>query len=321
MFHAFKYALIGFCVFGLATTSLADGHATTSWSLDGASSKIAFGSIKKDTVGEVHSFEDLTGTVAPDGSATIEIALGSVETNIDIRNERMIEYVFKNAPAATLNAQIDMAAVSGLSVGETTVIDVEGVLSFVGAAVDIEAEMFVARLSDTSVMVTTNDMLFLSAEDAGIDAGITKLMELADLPGITRTAPITLRLIFNAEEQKAEAAPAAPATTVALDVTGDAEAGKKIFRKCKACHSVKAGKNGAGPSLHAVFGRQAGQMDGFKFSEAMATSEITWAPDTMAAFLAKPKAYVKGTSMAFAGLRKEEDAANVIAYLMDATSE
>ena len=319
MYYRIKTALIGLCALGFASVALADGHASTSWTLDGAASNVAFGSIKNDTVGEVHSFETLSGTVMPDGTATIEIALGSVQTNIDIRNERMIEHVFKGAPTATLTARIDMAEVNGLAVGETTVIDVEGMLSLVGAAVDIETEMFVARLSDSAVMVTTNDMVFLSTEDAEIDAGVTTLMELAGLSGITRTAPVTLRLVFTADEQKAEVAPAAPAPTPVVQIAGDVTQGKKVFRKCKACHSVKAGKNGAGPSLHGIFGRTAGQGDGFSYSDGMMASGIVWDRETLAAFLARPRDYVRGTSMAFAGLKKEEDLNDVIAYLFDVT--
>lgn len=321
MIYTIKNALIGLCALGFASTALADGHAATSWTLDGSTSKVAFGSIKKDTVGEVHSFETLSGTVIPDGTARIEIALNSIQTNIDIRNERMIEHVFKSAPTATLDATIDMSELDELAIGHTTVIDVEGVLSLVGVDIDIETEMFVARLSNTSVMVTTNDMLFLGTEDAGIDAGVTKLMELADLPGITRTAPVTLRLIFNADEQKAEAAPAAPAPKQVALVSGDVKAGKKVFRKCKACHSVKEGKNGAGPSLYGVIGRTAGHLNGFSYSDAMAASGIVWDTETLAGFLARPKDYLKGTSMAFSGLRKEEDLNDVIAYMLDVTSK
>lgn len=321
MFQILKSAVVGIAAAAWATIASADGHATQSWTLDGEASHIAFGSVKNDAAGEVHSFETLSGTVLPDGATTIEIALGSVQTNIDIRNERMIEYVFKNAPTATLNAQIDMAELAKLSVGDTTVLDVEGVLSFVGTDVDIDTEMFVARLSETRVMVTTNDMLFLNAEDAGIHAGVTKLMELAQLQGITRTSPVTLRLIFNADDQKAEVAPAAPAPVQVAQFSGDVKEGKKVFRKCKACHSVEEGKNRVGPSLHGVIGRTAGTMDGFSYSDEMATSGITWSADTLSGFLAKPKDYVKGTSMAFPGLRKEEDLKDVIAYLSDVTNK
>lgn len=297
------------------TAMMAAPAMAETWTLDPDGSKLAFGSVKKDTIGEVHSFEGLSGSVAADGSVAVEIDLTSVETYIDIRNERMMEHVFKAAKSASLAASFDMDEVKSLAVGATTLVDVEGTLNLLGTAVDIEAEMFVVRISETQVMATTNEMLWVSTADAGIDAGIDKLMELAKLPGITRTFPVTMRLMFNMDEQKAEAAPAAPATAVLASIEGDVKAGKKVFRKCKACHALKEGKNGAGPSLYNIVGAQAGQVEGFSYSNKMKESGLTWDVATLSAFLTKPKDVVKGTSMAFPGLRKEKDVVNLIAYL------
>jgi cytochrome c2 len=98
--------------------------------------------------------------------------------------------------------------------------------------------------------------------------------------------------------------------------SGDAAAGEKVFKKCKACHVVDAEKHKTGPHLVNLMGRTAGSADGFKkYSDAMKSSGIVWNEETLDAYLENPKAYVKGTRMAFAGLRKEEDRANVIAYL------
>ena len=83
-------------VFGLAgQTALAGGHAAKAWSLDSEASKLAFGSVKKDVIGEFHSFESISGMVEADGIVTVEIDLTSVQTNIDIRNERFGEHVLK----------------------------------------------------------------------------------------------------------------------------------------------------------------------------------------------------------------------------------
>ena len=288
--------------------------AAESWVLNADSSHIAFGSVKKDTVGEVHSFEKISGTVGADGTAKIEIDLSSVQTLIDIRNERMMEHVFKNAPTATLNAQIDMAEVSALAVGASTVVEAAGNIDLAGNMLELEAELFVLRISDMQVMVSTNDMIMLSIADMGLSAGIDKLMELANLPGITRVSPVTLRLIFDAGTEQAQVSPVAAATTqVAL--AGDPEAGQKVFRKCKACHSLKEGKNGAGPSLHGIMGASAASADGFRYSNAMKNSGITWNAETLAGYLADPKGYVPGNKMAFRGLRKDVDIENVIAYL------
>jgi cytochrome c len=96
---------------------------------------------------------------------------------------------------------------------------------------------------------------------------------------------------------------------------GDAEAGKKVFNKCKACHAVEEGKNKIGPSLFGVVGSAAGSVDGYKYSSSMAESGLTWDEETLDAFLKKPKDVVSGTKMTFAGLRKEDERDDVIAYL------
>ena len=99
---------------------------------------------------------------------------------------------------------------------------------------------------------------------------------------------------------------------------GDAAAGKKVFAKCRACHKMEAGKNGVGPSLHNIVGREVATAEGFtKYSKAMKAfgEGKTWDEELLNTFLEKPKDLVKGTKMAFPGLRKPEQRADVIAYL------
>ena len=97
---------------------------------------------------------------------------------------------------------------------------------------------------------------------------------------------------------------------------GDIAKGEKTFKKCAACHSVDKEKNKTGPHLVNLFGREAGSLESYKkYSKAIKTSGIVWNEETLDGFLAKPKSYLKGTKMAFAGLKKEEDRANIIAYL------
>jgi cytochrome c len=101
----------------------------------------------------------------------------------------------------------------------------------------------------------------------------------------------------------------------AAHADGDADKGKKVFNKCKACHTLEAGKNRVGPSLHGIFGRAAGTVEGFKYSDAMTSSGITWDETSLDSYLKDPKAVVPGTKMVFAGLKKEEDIQDLLAYL------
>ena len=96
---------------------------------------------------------------------------------------------------------------------------------------------------------------------------------------------------------------------------GDPSKGKKVFKKCKACHSLNPGKKKVGPSLHGVIGNKAGKMKGFKYSKAMKKAEITWDDASLDSYLTKPRKFLKGTRMSFAGLKKKKDRDNVIAYI------
>lgn len=102
-------------------------------------------------------------------------------------------------------------------------------------------------------------------------------------------------------------------------VPGDAEAGERVFNKCKACHQVgEDAKNRVGPVLNGIVNGPVGAVEDFRYSnvfQEMNAEGKTWTPEELAAFLEKPRDYAKGTKMAFAGLRKEEERTNVIAYL------
>jgi cytochrome c len=100
---------------------------------------------------------------------------------------------------------------------------------------------------------------------------------------------------------------------------GDAAKGEKVFKKCKACHAVgEKAKNKVGPALNGIVGAPAAQAEGFKYSKSiveLAEGGLVWDQETLSAFLVKPKDVVPKTKMSFAGLRKEDDVTNIIAYL------
>ena len=102
----------------------------------------------------------------------------------------------------------------------------------------------------------------------------------------------------------------------ALMALGDVALGEKIFKKCAACHSiVKDGKNKIGPALYNVVGRQVGGVNDYKYSKALAEYKKAWTFEELNGFLLKPSKWIKGTKMAYAGLRKEKDRASIIKYL------
>src|SRR5688572_23883223 len=98
---------------------------------------------------------------------------------------------------------------------------------------------------------------------------------------------------------------------------GDAAEGEKVFNQCKACHAVDEAKNKVGPHLVGIIGRPAGSVEDFKYSDALKESGITWNEETIAAYVADPRGYIKGNRMAFAGLKEEEEIANLLAYLKE----
>ena len=100
---------------------------------------------------------------------------------------------------------------------------------------------------------------------------------------------------------------------------GDVANGEKIFARCKACHTIEQGKNKIGPSLYGIIGRHSGSLEGYNYSDAMKSSNLTWDEKTLDIYLTSPRDLVHGTRMAFPGLKKEQDRQDVIAYLKQAT--
>jgi cytochrome c len=156
---------------------------------------------------------------------------------------------------------------------------------------------------DTVEITMRATVLDVTPEEEGAEAA-------TEAPAVVETAAVA--------EPVAEAAEAEP-VAVAAAAGPDPElvaAGEKVFGKCKACHQVGDGaKNRSGPALNGVVGADIASVDGFKYSKTLAEMEGNWNPENLAAFLADPRGYAKGTKMSFAGLKSEDDIAAVSAYL------
>jgi cytochrome c len=125
-----------------------------------------------------------------------------------------------------------------------------------------------------------------------------------------------------AETDKTKGSTSVQAVDIAaLLALGSVEHGQKVFKKCSACHSIKkGGRNNIGPALYSVLGRNMGALEDYKYSKALIAFGKDWTFDEMNNFLIKPTSYIKGTKMAFAGLKKEKDRASVMLY-MNANSD
>jgi cytochrome c len=163
---------------------------------------------------------------------------------------------------------------------------------------------------------------FNKATSAVLIAGLTamivgKVADAAYKPELEVKNPGYEIVVANVEVSAAEATGQEEVVDVAaLMASADAAKGEKNFKKCKACHTVENGApHRVGPNLWGVYGSPKGGKAGFSYSDAMKSKGGNWDEEALYAFMKKPKAYVKGTKMSFAGFRKDQQAADMVAYL------
>ena len=129
----------------------------------------------------------------------------------------------------------------------------------------------------------------------------------------------TQQSAYKIEKVEATLASASKQTAVGINellAMGDIQHGEKVFKKCSSCHMIAAGgKNKIGPNLWSMLGRKTGSISDYKYSKALAAYGKEWTFAEMNGFLIKPSAHIKGTKMAFAGLRNEKDRASVILFM------
>lgn len=168
------------------------------------------------------------------------------------------------------------------------------------------------RLTYQTIAVTAACLALAACGGEKKEASTAPSTETASAPSANAAAPAA---------EPAAAAKPTPESTDTLDgatlasLTPDAAHGKQVFLQCKTCHSYEPGKNMIGPSLAGVVGRKAGSEAGYSYSAANKDSGITWTPEKLFQYLEKPQRVVPGTKMAFAGLSKAQDRADVIEYL------
>ncbi len=168
------------------------------WSLDNEASKLSFVTVKADHVAEVHSFDMLSGSIGDAGEVEIKIELASVNTMIPIRNERMQAMLFETNlfPDATITGTVNIEALAALEPGASKTLDVEFNLSLHGTSNTLTANLLVIRL-DGGLVASTLKPIIVTADSAGLIAGVEALREIAGLPSISRAVPVSFTVVFD----------------------------------------------------------------------------------------------------------------------------
>lgn len=179
----------------MSLTACNDTGSTKSWSVDNEQSNIHFSSTKNGDVNEQHSFKTFSGTLDANGDFTIEIDLSSVDTGIEIRDERLQEHVFnsKKQPKATITGIIDPKL---LESQDATSYTANAVLDLAGTETRVEAKVSINYDGTDNITVSTDAPITLSTKELGVKAGVDKLQEIAGLKSISDEVPVNFSLTF-----------------------------------------------------------------------------------------------------------------------------
>jgi polyisoprenoid-binding protein YceI len=181
----------------LATLFLSS-NALAQWELVNDESTVNYVSIKKSNVGEVNSFRQLNGSIERNGKVSVDIDLGSVETNVPIRDERMKTMLFEVASfsKASISSTLDAKAIDKMNIGETYEDSISFKLSLHGITKEIAADVRVVKLAENRVLAVSMSPIIVNADQYNLLEGVEKLREVANLPSISTAVPVTFSLIF-----------------------------------------------------------------------------------------------------------------------------
>ncbi len=172
--------------------------AQAQWQLDNDASTLSFVTIKADHVGEVHTFDLLTGMIDDEGNAEITIELISINTLIPIRDERMQNMLFETSlfPEANLTAQLDIDQFAELEIGRSATANISFELSMRDQSNRYQAEVKVTRLADNGIQATTLKPVIVIANSFDLVSGVEALREVAGLPSISNAVPVSFTVVF-----------------------------------------------------------------------------------------------------------------------------
>ncbi|MGO4892162.1 YceI family protein [Flavobacterium sp. W21_SRS_FM6] len=182
----------------LIAASMISTAAMADWAVDSEQSKVFFISTKNLNTSEVHSFNRVEGKLSSDGKFTASIDLSTVETGIDIRNQRMREMLFKvdAFPQAKISATL-AENIMALAKGETLHTELPATLTLMGIEKSLNLNVVVTKTTEGQFVVTSAKPVLLSAADLGLQAGVEALQKIAGLSSIGLSVPVTFNLVLN----------------------------------------------------------------------------------------------------------------------------
>ena len=189
----------------MATSSVASSanssvNPTAAWDLDTEASYLNFVTTKNTHNVEVHNFGSLSGFISTGGVATVTIELDSVNTGIDIRNQRMRNLLFETTsyPTATITVDVPATLLSSLSAGQTTQTDISASVNLHGVTTTVTTRVSVQRLSNSRVLVQSMAPVLPRAADFDLTEGVEALRSVANLTSISAAVPVDFALVFDA---------------------------------------------------------------------------------------------------------------------------
>lgn len=187
-----KLPLLMSVLLGLSSSAFAD------WTLLNDESSLHYVSIKSTNIAEMNRFKTLTGSVSEQGAVELKVDLSSVDTGVDIRDERMQTMLFDVAQfaQATVTGKVDLERVTKLEVGETYTDSITLNLALHGLSKEVSSHVQVTHLADDKVLITTLEPVVLNAADYKLAEGLEALRVIAKLPAISPVVPVTYSLVF-----------------------------------------------------------------------------------------------------------------------------
>lgn len=187
-----------------AAAAAADGslvHAPMgppAWTLDGESSYLSLISVKQTDIAEVHTFDSFSGIIDQYGEANLTVDLSSIATNVEVRDQRLRDFLFDvvRFPAANARLKLDMVTIEGISVGSSAEVPVSTSFNLRGKTKTLEVVLVVMRLSDEHLMVKTARPIVLDTKDYDLQPGVQKLLELTGLQSISSAVPVEFMFDF-----------------------------------------------------------------------------------------------------------------------------